>query len=541
MMGKGMSEHGFIEFNGVTKRFSLSGKESITVLSNLHLAVDRGEFYTIVGASGSGKTTMLKLIAGIIKPTEGTVRIGGESVQRLRRDTGNVFQKPILLPWRNVVQNILLPVEIIRSDITQDEKRRAGELVAMMGLKGAEGLYPTQLSGGMQQRVAIARALILDPDILLLDEPFGSLDSITRERLNLLLLELWRKTGKTVVFVTHSISEAVLLSTKIAILSKAEGRIAKVLEIDPSKRGSGREIFSSEYISKVVVDIRKQIKSIWAKELNGEILEPTVRERGRGGFLRGLKKRYEYLLIPAGVAFVLFIWSMVARMSGLPEYILPLPGTVFSRFISALSEGLIQRNALVTAFESLSGFFIGSTSAFVIGYALAKSRTVERIMSPYIVAMQAIPIVALAPLLIIWFGFGINTKILIAALIIFFPILINSIVGIRSADSEIMELLTSLDAGPFKTFFKFELPSALPVIFGGLKVGITYSVIGAVVGEFLGASRGLGAMVNMARASFDTPLVFVSIILLGMLGIFFYLTMSLLEYLLIGRRRRNEE
>jgi NitT/TauT family transport system permease protein len=162
-------------------------------------------------------------------------------------------------------------------------------------------------------------------------------------------------------------------------------------------------------------------------------------------------------------------------------------------------------------------------------------------MSPYLVAMQAIPIVALAPLLIIWFGFGINTKILIAALIIFFPILINSIVGIRSADSEIMELLTSLDAGPFKTFFKFELPSALPVIFGGLKVGITYSVIGAVVGEFLGASRGLGALVNMARASFDTPLVFVSIILLGLLGIFFYLIMSLLEYLLIGRRLRNEE
>jgi ABC-type nitrate/sulfonate/bicarbonate transport system permease component len=395
----------------------------------------------------------------------------------------------------------------------------------------------------MQQRVAIARALILDPDILLLDEPFGALDSITRERLNLLLLELWRKTGKTVVFVTHSISEAVLLSTKIAILSKADGKIAKVLDIDPAEKGRGKEIFSSEYISRVVVDIRKQIKSIWAKELsaNSEIVESTVQEKRSHGFIKGLKKRYEYLLIPAGIAFVLFIWSMIAKMSGLPEYILPLPATVFGRFLSALREGLIHRNVLVTAFESLSGFFIGSTSAFVIGYALAKSKTVERILSPYIVAMQAIPIVALAPLLIIWFGFGINTKILIAALIIFFPILINSIVGIRSADSEIMELLTSLDAGPFKTFFKFELPSALPVIFGGLKVGVTYSVIGAVVGEFLGASVGLGALVNMARASFDTPLVFVAIILLGMLGIFFYLIMSLVEYLLIGRRQRHEE
>ncbi len=536
-----MSEDRFIEFNSVKKRFPLSGKESITVLSDLDMRVGRGEFFTIVGASGSGKTTMLKLIAGIVHPTDGTVLIGGEPVQRLRRDTGNVFQKPILLPWRNVLQNILLPVEIIRGDTTQVERDRAAELVAMMGLRGAEGLYPGQLSGGMQQRVSIARALILDPDILLLDEPFGSLDSITRERLNLLLLELWRKTGKTVVFVTHSISEAVLLSTKIAILSKAAGKIAKIMDIDPAEKGRGKEIFSSEYISKAVVDIRRQVKSIWAKELNGEIVEPTVYEKQPRGLLKGLKKRYEYLLIPAGIAFVLLIWSMIARFSGLPEYILPLPGTVFGRFLSALRDGLIHSNMLVTAFESLSGFFIGSISAFILGYALAKSKTVERIMSPYIVAMQAIPIVALAPLLIIWFGFGINTKILIAALIIFFPILINSIVGIRSADSEIMELLTSLDAGPFKTLFKFELPSALPIIFGGLKLGITYSVIGAVVGEFMGASRGLGALVNMARASFDTALVFVAIILLGVLGILFFLIMSLLEYLLIGRRQRREE
>jgi len=193
----------------------------------------------------------------------------------------------------------------------------------------------------------------------------------------------------------------------------------------------------------------------------------------------------------------------------------------------------------VTASESLAGFAVGSASGFLFGYALARYRILERLLSPYIVAMQAIPIVALAPLLIIWFGFGMNTKVLIAALIIFFPILVTSIVGIRSADRETMELLTSLDAGPLKTFFKFELPSALPVIFGGLKVGITYSVIGAVVGEFLGASRGLGALMNMARASFDTSLVFVSIILLALMGIIFYLSMSLLELLLVGRRQRT--
>jgi NitT/TauT family transport system ATP-binding protein len=541
-----MPDESFIEFRKVTKTFPLarSKKEVITVLSDLDLQVARGEFITIVGASGSGKTTMLKLISGIIQPNGGMVSIGGKPVYRLRRDTGNVFQKPILLPWRNVLHNILLPVEVVRGEISPSENRRAYNLVEMMGLKGTESWYPSELSGGMQQRVAIARALILNPEILLLDEPFGALDSITRERLNILLLELWGKTKKTVVFVTHSVSEAVLLSTKIAILSKSTGKIQKILLLDPKKKGTGKEIFSSEYISRSVGDIRKQIKSVWSGEIKGDVpdgFERARRERKREPVLQRLKKRYEYLLIPAGIALFLIIWGMISRVSGFPEFILPLPTTVFMRFLSALREGLILKNLLVTAYESLSGFLIGSISAFIIGYFLAKSRTVERILSPYIVAMQAIPIVALAPLLIIWFGFGINTKIFIAALIIFFPILINSIVGIRSADREIMELLTSLNAGPFKTFFKFELPSALPIVFGGLKVGITYSVIGAVVGEFLGASKGLGALVNMSRASFDTPLVFVSIALLGILGISFYLGMSLIEYLFLGRHQKKDE
>jgi NitT/TauT family transport system ATP-binding protein len=532
----------YIRFDQVTKDFPLSGsrKQRVRALDGLSLGIRKGEFLSIVGASGSGKTTMLKLISGILKPTRGGVLIGGEPVHQLRRDTGNVFQKPILLPWRTVGQNILLPVEVIRGEVKPADRSEAERLVTMMGLQGCMDLYPGELSGGMQQRVAIARALILDPDILLLDEPFGALDSITRERLNLLLLDLWKKTGKTVVFVTHSISEAVLLSTRIAILSGPPGRVQDVIALDSEKKGEGSEIFSSRYISNTVVSIRNRVKSVWSREVR----EPPRTRLGaqRKPLGKRLLQHYEYLLVPAGIALFLLLWHFAGRFSGLPEYILPLPATVFERFVSALREGLIAPNLGVTAAESLLGFCLGAFSGFLFGYVLARYRTLERLLSPYVVAMQAIPIVALAPLLIIWFGFGMNTKILIAAIIIFFPILVNSVIGIRSADRETMELLTSLDAGPLQTFFKFELPSALPVIFGGLKVGITYSVVGAVVGEFLGASRGLGALMNMARASFDTGLVFVSIILLGLMGIFFYLIMSLLEYLLVGRRntRRPE-
>ena len=535
----------FIQFNRVTKVFPLrtSRRRAVTALSGVNLSVRRGEFVSIVGASGSGKTTILKLISGIVRPTEGEVLIGGEEVQNLRRDTGNVFQKPILLPWRNVLKNILLPVEVVKGEALPEDRERAEGLIDNLGLRGTAAMYPGELSGGMQQRVSIARALMLDPEILLLDEPFGSLDAITRERLNLLLLDLWKKTGKTVVFVTHSISEAVLLSTRIVVLARSPGRIQEIVEIDAEKKGNARSIFSSDYISRTVVDVRRKIQSVWSKELtlDAQDSERVRTAETKKGVCARLCRHYERLLVPLGLLAFVAIWAAAARLSGLPEFILPRPSTVWGRFVEALTGGIVLSNVLVTAKESLLGFACGSSAAIFFGYLLAKEKALERLLSPYIVAMQAIPIVALAPLLIIWFGFGIRTKVLISASIIFFPILVNSVVGIRSADGEIMELMTSLDAGAMKTFFKFELPSALPVIFGGLKVGITYSVIGSVIGEFLGAAEGLGALVNMARASFDTPLVFASIILLGMMGIFFYLVVSLVEFLILGRHAKRNE
>jgi NitT/TauT family transport system ATP-binding protein len=210
----------------------------IIALSNIDLSIKRGEFVSLIGPSGCGKTTLMRVIADLEHQTEGAITVNGVSPQeaRLARAYGYVFQAPALFAWRNVLRNVTLPLEIM--GMAREERlRRAAKYLEMVGLNGFERKFPWQLSGGMQQRVSIARALSFEPQMLLMDEPFGALDEITRDHLNEHLIRLWEQTRKTVVFVTHSISEAVFLSTKIVVMSPRPGRIMEVIESNlPAKR-----------------------------------------------------------------------------------------------------------------------------------------------------------------------------------------------------------------------------------------------------------------------------------------------------------------
>jgi NitT/TauT family transport system ATP-binding protein len=208
----------------------------VYALSKVNLTVTEGEFVSFIGPSGCGKTTLLRVIADLEQATDGQISVNGMSPQdaRLKRAYGYVFQAPALYPWRTVERNVALPLEIMGLDDAAGRIRRNLELV---NLAGFEKKFPWQLSGGMQQRVSIARALAFDPKLLLMDEPFGALDEIVREKLNQQLLELWDRTGKTVVFVTHSIPEAVFLSTRIVVMSPRPGRIIDIIETNfPRKR-----------------------------------------------------------------------------------------------------------------------------------------------------------------------------------------------------------------------------------------------------------------------------------------------------------------
>ena len=230
--GKATTADAAIEISGLSLRFD-TADGPVQALSNINLRVARGEFVSFIGPSGCGKTTLLRAVADLETPTSGSIRVNGMSPREARasRAYGYVFQAPALYPWRTVARNIALPLEIMRFSRAEREARVAKGL-ELVNLAGFGGKYPWQLSGGMQQRASIARALSFDPDLLLMDEPFGALDEIVRDMLNQQLLRLWDVTGKTVLFVTHSIPEAVFLSTHIVVMSPRPGRIYDVIASD---------------------------------------------------------------------------------------------------------------------------------------------------------------------------------------------------------------------------------------------------------------------------------------------------------------------
>jgi NitT/TauT family transport system ATP-binding protein len=233
----GQAARNVIDIRGLSLIFQ-TGDTPVFALSDIDLSIGAGEFVSFIGPSGCGKTTLMRAIADLERPTEGSITVNGVTPEeaRLNRAYGYVFQAPALYPWRTVIRNVTLPLEIMGLD-RREREARAVKYLDMVGLNGFERKFPWQLSGGMQQRVSIARALSFEPQLLLMDEPFGALDEITRDHLNEQLIGLWEQTRKTVIFVTHSISEAVFLSTRIVVMSPRPGRIIDLIDCDlPAQR-----------------------------------------------------------------------------------------------------------------------------------------------------------------------------------------------------------------------------------------------------------------------------------------------------------------
>lgn len=250
-----------IGLENVTIRFK-SRRSDVIAVQNVSLAIAKREFVSIVGPSGCGKSTLLKAIVGLIRPTQGQVTLNGRIVAEPQKEVGIVFQRPALLEWRGTRHNILLQAEM-RGMSAKEAAKRADELIALVGLRGFEKALPHELSGGMQQRVAICRALLHDPAILLMDEPFGALDAMTREQLNMDLYNLWEQTHKTIVFVTHSIPEAVFLGTRVVVMTPRPGRLSETIAIDLPENRDYTNIMRHPRFAELTTHIRQRLASAY--------------------------------------------------------------------------------------------------------------------------------------------------------------------------------------------------------------------------------------------------------------------------------------
>lgn len=273
------------------------------------------------------------------------------------------------------------------------------------------------------------------------------------------------------------------------------------------------------------------------KVLESPKAQPAYLRAGETKKKRWRQVSLEIIALPVGIVLLIGLWSMIVRIGNYPTFILPDPSSVFNEIGAIAANGLLWHHSRATLAAIVGGLALGLTSATLLGYILAKSPLLERLVGPYVVASQAIPAVAIAPLLVIWFGSGKLSKVLICALVVFFPVLVNTIVGIRSVDAGLKTLMRSLRANRWQTFIMLEVPAAMPVLLGGLKIGVTLSVIGAVVGEFVGADQGLGFLINLSKGLFDTPLMFAALFTLAGISLCLYLVVSGLEHWLLAWRR----
>jgi NitT/TauT family transport system ATP-binding protein len=258
-----------VVISGVDKLFGTAAG-GVKALDSIDLTIATGEFVSLIGPSGCGKSTLLRLIGNLTAPSAGDVTINGKPAARARadRDYGIVFQAPVLMDWRTVEANVRLPLELMDFD-RKEQRTRTAQMLQLVELSDFVSRYPWQLSGGMQQRVAIARALAFDPKLLLMDEPFGALDEMTRERMNLELMGIWRRTGTTIVFVTHSIPEAVFLSTRVVVMSPRPGRITRIVDVDLPQPRTAETRELPRYFQ-LVTEVREALRGHRAGELSPE-------------------------------------------------------------------------------------------------------------------------------------------------------------------------------------------------------------------------------------------------------------------------------
>ena len=443
---------------------------SLAVLDRIDVEVEFGEVVGLVGPSGCGKSTLLELIAGLLEPADGVLVVGGEADPEARLERcAYMPQRDLLLPWLAAIDNAALAVRN-RGASRAAARAEAAPLFERFGLAGFESSRPDELSGGMRQRVAFLRTLLARKPVMLLDEPFAALDAITRAE-----MQEWL-TG--------------------ALIPGAAGAAA---HRDGHRAGVHR----------------------------------GARAGARGACSGAEAKMSRWLAPLALIALLVGLWELAAQWDwianalNIKPFLVPAPSDVAQSLWN--DRGLLGDNLWVTLREVLAGFALALAIGFAFAIILHRSEILRRAFYPLLLGSQTIPIIAIAPILVVWLGYGIGPKLAIIALICFFPITVNTLDGLRTVDPDLLRMMRTLDAGPWRTLWRVEVPTAMPFIFSGAKIAIVVSVIGAVFGEWAGSDSGLGHLILTAQGQVLTARVFAAVVVLSAIAIALFAALTLIE------------
>ena len=515
-----------LEFDQIVQEFRLPlGDAMLRVLDGISFAVQPGQFTAVVGPSGCGKSTLLHMAAGLLAPTLGAVRHYGTPVATINRAVGFVPQQAQLLPWKTLRENVELPL-VLRRTSAADRAGRVHDMLAAVGLSGFEDHYPHQLSGGMQKRASIARTLIYRPEVVLMDEPFGALDAQTRMVMQNDLQTLASRQKTTILFVTHDLTEAILLADNVILLSRQPTRLKTDIAIPtraPAQRVSAVPHQGiCGYLRPDMDDLSgrdRAIRRAW-REVRAMVTDSArgaveaaaqPRSPGRGGTI--LRRWFaRFLALLPGIVLLLF-WQWASGRLIRTIYI-SRPTDVVVRLYQAFATGEILPDLATTAEELVVGYGVGVALGVLGGYVLGRMPRMAAVFEPYVMAFYGIPKIALAPLFIIWFGIGIWSKVALAATMVFFLVFYNVYMGMRSVDRELVNLTMLMGASESQLSRHVYLPAAAPFVIMGMRMAIPYSVIGVIVGEFTSSVQGLGLFISQASSNYDPAGVFAGITIL---------------------------
>lgn len=470
----------------VSKSFR-NGKKVLPVLEDINITLHKEEFVALVGPSGCGKSTLLNICAGLLSPDAGSVYFTGEDLKSEPR-VSIVFQETGLMPWRNVYDNIAFGLDAGHVLPKKEWKERIDHYISLVGLSGFEKSYPHQLSGGMRQRVGIARALAINPDLLLMDEPFSALDAQTRIIMQQELVDLWEKTRLTTLYVTHNIQEAVMLADRVVLLSRRPGKVRNILSI-------------------------------------------TIP--------RGDREKPEHAVSLISVALLLLIWEGICRAGVVSSLFLPPPTLIISALIDMIQDGEIGVSLAASLYRILLGFFLGSAFGLLVGLVTGTSALADRMANPIVNALYPIPKIALLPLFILWLGIGEVSKVTIIALGVFFPVAMNTYSGVKNVDTLLIKVAVSFHAGWGYTMRNVVLPYALPMIFAGLRIAAGTALLLLVAAEMIAAEQGIGALILHYGDLMITERLMAGVIVLSVLGLIFNLFLQFLERKLVPWNRKE--